>query len=393
MIFSVGQITRLIKEELENNFSDVSIEGEISNLKKHVSGHWYFNLKDSDALICCTMWKGFNNYVFFTPEDGMKIIASGHISVYPPRGSYQLDVRHMKPAGVGSLQAAFEKLKQRLASEGLFDAELKKPIPTFPKKIGIVTAVDGAALRDMISVAERRFPLVELFVVPSKVQGEGAAKSIAEAIELLNKRDDIDIIIAGRGGGSLEDLWAFNEETVARAIYNSHIPVISAVGHETDFTIADFVADLRAPTPSAAMEIATPSKEDFFAYIQDFISKSSDNISYILDQKKRIVNSIITSYGFRVPQDLIRVKMQQMDNIFYRIEQKIDKKLLTANNRVSVLAKSLEGNDVQKILKKGFVLVRQDSKFVKRASDFTGDRPAVLKFYDDEITINTKEEQ
>lgn len=393
MIFSVGQITRLIKEELENNFSDVSIEGEISNLKKHVSGHWYFNLKDSDALICCTMWKGFNNYVFFTPEDGMKIIASGHISVYPPRGSYQLDVRHMKPAGVGSLQAAFEKLKQRLASEGLFDAELKKPIPTFPKKIGIVTAVDGAALRDMISVAERRFPLVELFVVPSRVQGEGAAKSIAEAIELLNKRDDIDIIIAGRGGGSLEDLWAFNEETVARAIYNSHIPVISAVGHETDFTIADFVADLRAPTPSAAMEIATPSKEDFFAYIQDFISKSSDNISYILDQKKRIVNSIITSYGFRVPQDLIRVKMQQMDNIFYRIEQKIDKKLLTANNRVSVLAKSLEGNDVQKILKKGFVLVRQDSKFVKRASDFTGDRPAVLKFYDDEITINTKEEQ
>ncbi|MDP4192352.1 MAG: exodeoxyribonuclease VII large subunit [Bacteroidota bacterium] len=393
MVLSVGQITRLIKEDLESNFSDLSIEGEISNLKKHVSGHWYFNLKDSDALICCTMWKGYNNYVFFTPEDGMKIIASGRITVYPPRGNYQLDVRHMKPSGVGDLQAAFERLKQRLSSEGLFDPEFKKPIPSFPKRIGIVTALDGAAFRDMISIAKRRYPLVELVIAPSKVQGEGAAKSIAENIELLNQKDDIDVIIVGRGGGSLEDLWAFNEEIVARAIFSSRIPIISAVGHEIDFTISDFVADLRAPTPSAAMEVATPIKDDFFTYIEDFLSKSTENISYILDQKKERISSAINSYGFRVPQDMIRIRMQQTDNILFRIEQKMDKKLSAFSNKLSVLSKSLEGNDIQRILKKGFVLVKQDSKFVKRADEFIKDKPASLRFFDNEISINNKKDE
>ncbi|MGE5410047.1 MAG: exodeoxyribonuclease VII large subunit [Clostridiales bacterium] len=393
MVLSVGQITRLIKEDLESNFSDLSIEGEISNLKKHVSGHWYFNLKDSDALICCTMWKGYNNYVFFTPEDGMKVIASGRITVYPPRGNYQLDVRHMKPAGIGDLQAAFERLKQRLSSEGLFDPEFKKPIPSFPKRIGIVTALDGAAFRDMISIAKRRYPLVELVIAPSKVQGEGAAKSIAENIELLNQKDDIDVIIVGRGGGSLEDLWAFNEEIVARAIFSSRIPIISAVGHEIDFTISDFVADLRAPTPSAAMEVATPIKDDFFTYIEDFLSKSTENISYILDQKNERISSAIKSYGFRVPQDMIRIRMQQTDNILFRIEQKMDKKLSAFSNKLSVLSKSLEGNDVQRILKKGFVLVKQDSKFVKRADEFILDKPASLRFFDKEISINNKKDE
>ncbi|MFI5237950.1 MAG: exodeoxyribonuclease VII large subunit, partial [Ignavibacteriales bacterium] len=199
-ILSVSELTQEIKKTLENSFEQVSVIGEISNFKAHISGHWYFSIKDSDAMISCTMWKGFNQYVFFTPQDGMKIIISGKITVYPPRGSYQLDVRSMKPAGMGELQEAFEKLKKKLEVEGLFDEKFKKPIPIFPVKIGIVTAIDGAAFRDMLSVAERRFPLVEIIIAPSKVQGSGAAENIVESLKLLNKNTDVDVIIVGRGG-------------------------------------------------------------------------------------------------------------------------------------------------------------------------------------------------
>jgi len=199
-ILSVSEITGLIKQTLEENFSEVSVIGEISNFKAHVSGHWYFTLKDSGAQVSCTMWRGINNYVFFTPQDGMKVIIAGRITVYPPRGSYQIDVRSMKPAGVGELQAAFEKLKQKLAAEGLFDEQFKKPIPKFPKKIGIASAIDGAAFQDMKSVASRRYPLTELVIASCKVQGDGAANEIADSIKLLSMQDDIDLIIVGRGG-------------------------------------------------------------------------------------------------------------------------------------------------------------------------------------------------
>jgi len=270
---SVSELTKQIKLTLEENFSEVSVIGEMSNFKAHVSGHWYFNLKDANAVISCAMWKGLNNYVFFTPQDGMKIIVSGRITVYPPRGSYQIDVRSMKPAGVGELQAAFEMLKRKLADEGLFDEIHKKPMPSFPQKIGIVTAKDGAAFQDMISVAERRFPLVELVISPARVQGSGAAESIVESIKLLNKQKDIDLIIIARGGGSIEDLWAFNEEIVAREIFASKIPIITGIGHEVDFTISDFVADLRAPTPSAAMEIARKNLKSFAVKIGERLIK------------------------------------------------------------------------------------------------------------------------
>ena len=200
---SVSELTKLIKLTLEENFSEISVVGEISNFKAHVSGHWYFNLKDANAVISCAMWKGLNSMVFFTPQNGMKIIVGGRITVYPPRGSYQIDVRMLKPAGVGELQAAFEMLKRKLADEGLFDEIHKKPMPSFPQKIGIVTAKDGAAFQDMISVAERRFPLVELVISPARVQGSGAAESIVESIKLLNKQKDIDLIIIARGGGGI----------------------------------------------------------------------------------------------------------------------------------------------------------------------------------------------
>jgi len=389
-IFSVSALTKKIKFTLETNFSKVSVVGEISNFKPHVSGHWYFNLKDSEAVISCTMWKGFNNYVFFTPQDGMKVIVNGKISVFAPRGSYQIDVRSMKPAGVGELQAAFELLKKKLAEEGLFDEKYKKPIPSFPSKIGIVTAIDGAALRDMISVASRRYPLAELIIAPSKVQGSGAAETIAESITQLNKRKDIDVIIVGRGGGSIEDLWAFNEEIVARAIFNSYIPIVSGIGHEIDFTIADFTADLRAPTPSAAMEIITPDKDELFAFINEFSYNSTQNIKKICYNLKNDVVNVLNSYGFKVPLDFVRNKSQQVDNLTYRFIQNNDRQILLKQNKLSLLQKTIESHDIKKALKKGFVLVKQDSKFITRAKNYSNNLETHLNFYDGEIQIKSK---
>ncbi len=384
---TVSELTKQIKQTLEANFSEISVIGEISNFKAHVSGHWYFNLKDSSAVISCTMWKGLNNYVFFTPQDGMKIIVSGRITVYPPRGSYQIDVRSMKPAGVGELQAAFEMLKRKLADEGLFDEAYKKPVPALPQKIGIVTAKDGAAFQDMISVAERRFPLVELVIAPTQVQGSGAAESIVESLKLLNKEKDIDVIIVARGGGSIEDLWAFNEEIVAREIFNSRIPVITGIGHEVDFTIADFVADLRAPTPSAAMEIATPDKNDFFVFIDEFSYNSSEKLESLCQENKLKINRILNSYGFRFPADLLKKHAQLTDNIIYKILNGIDKKFAEIQNKVFLLSKIIDSNSLQNTLKKGFVLVNQDSRFVKRAANLNEVKPATLKFFDGEIEI------
>ncbi len=386
-IYSVSELTKLIKLNLEDEFSDITVEGELSNFKPHVSGHWYFNLKDATALISCTMWRGLNSYVFFTPADGMKVIIKGRITVYPPRGNYQIEVRSMKPAGEGELQAAFEKLKRKLQAEGLFDEVHKKELPAFPEKIGVVTAIDGAAFRDIISVTRRRYPLVEIVIAPAKVQGEGAAQSIVDGIKLLNQKGDIDIIVVGRGGGSLEDLWAFNEEIVAREIFKSKIPVISAVGHEIDFTIADFVADIRAATPSAAMEIATPDTGQILLFLKEFPLNSGLNISYILDAKKSKIYNIIGSYGFRAPQDKLKIKAQQLDNLVYKFIQGINQKLIQIKNRLAIASVKLESADVNRILKKGFTLVIQQDKIISRAASFANSETAKIKFFDNEIDV------
>ncbi len=386
-IFSVSEITKSIKFILESTFEKISIEGEISNFKAHGSGHWYFNLKDEGAVINCTMWKGVNNYVFFTPEDGMKVIVTGRITVYPPRGSYQIDVRSMKPAGVGELQAAFERLKQKLFSEGLFDEKYKKEIPSFPKKIGLITAADGAAVKDMISVAGRRFPLVELLIVPTKVQGAGAAQNIVENIQKLNLFKDIDVIILSRGGGSIEDLWSFNEEIVARAIFNSKIPIISGVGHEVDFTIADFVADLRAPTPSVAMELATPDIEEIKGFIKDSYSLSYDIIERILENYRSEIEDQITSYAFRYPLEKIRRYYQMIDLNSFKIVNEVDKKIMSAGNKIALLTTSIQANNVDKTLKRGFALIKQNAKFVSRKKNYNQLNPAIIKFYDGELEI------
>ena len=387
IVLSVSDITGLIRQTLEDNFSEVNVIGEISNFKAHVSGHWYFTLKDSNAQVSCTMWRGINNYVFFTPQDGMKVIIGGRVTVYPPRGSYQIDVRSMKPAGVGELQAAFEKLKQKLAAEGLFDEQFKKPIPKFPKKIGVVTAIDGAAFQDMKSIAARRYPLVEIVITSSKVQGEGAAEEIARNIKLLDKQKDIDLIIVGRGGGSLEDLWAFNEEIVARAIFDSHIPIISAVGHEIDFTISDFVADLRAATPSAAMELATPSKDELFAFLDEFSYYFPEKMLEIISEYKEEIQKSVSSYGFRLPQDLISSKSQLLDNLVYRFQSNYENKLLSANNRLALLDSKIQSHNIDSVLKKGFVVVMQDEKYVTRKKNLINDKSFEIKFCDGEVKI------
>jgi exodeoxyribonuclease VII large subunit len=384
-ILTVSELTKEIRRTLEESFQLVSVVGEISNFKCHISGHWYFSLKDADAVINCTMWKGFNQYVFFTPQDGMKIIVNGKLTVYPPRGSYQLDIRSMKPAGLGELQEAFEKLKKKLEAEGLFDEKHKKPIPVFPERIGIVTALDGAAFRDLVSVAKRRFPLVEIIIAPARVQGIGAAESIVNSIKLLNKSGDIDVIIVGRGGGSIEDLWAFNEEIVARAIFNSKVPIISGVGHEVDFTISDYVSDLRAPTPSVAMELATPDVTEIDNFIKEFLIKSSRIISEHIEEKKVNIFALLKSYGFRLPLDIANRKSQRIDIAINRALQSIERFSLIYDKKISLLAKSLETYDIQRSLKRGFVLVKQNSKFVTRAAKFNKEKKASLQFYDGEV--------
>lgn len=387
-VLSVSEITGLIKQTLEEEFSEINVIGEISNFKAHISGHWYFTLKDSSAQISCTMWKGINSYVFFTPQDGMKIIISGRITVYPPRGNYQIDVRSMKPAGVGELQAAFEKLKQKLSAEGLFDEKHKKPIPKFPKIIGIVTAIDGAAFQDMKSIAARRFPLTELVISSCKVQGEGAAEEISKSIKLLNQEKDIDVIIVGRGGGSLEDLWAFNEEIVARTIFESKIPIVSAVGHEIDFTISDFAADLRAATPSAAMELVTPDKDELFAFIDEFSDYFPAKMLDIVFDLKDNVDNFISSYGFKNLADAVKQKNQILDNLLFRFQKGFDNKLLERKNNLKIIEGAIQSFNIGNTLKRGFTLIQQDNKYITRKNNLVSNKKFNIKFYDGDTKIN-----
>lgn len=271
---SVSELTEYIKLSLERQFNEVVIIGEISNFKPHPSGHFYFNLKDERANLSAVMFRGGNSKLKFKPQDGLKVIAFGRISVYPPRGNYQIILTRMEPEGVGALQLAFEQLKKKLEALGYFKTERKRPIPKFPKTVGLVTSSSGAAIRDILNVIERRFSGLHVLIYPVKVQGVGAAEEVTEAIQHLNKFfSDIDVLIVGRGGGSIEDLWAFNEEIVARAIFESKIPIISAVGHEVDFTIADFVADLRAPTPSAAAELVVGNKMDLVHRLDQLLKR------------------------------------------------------------------------------------------------------------------------
>ncbi len=267
-ILTVSRLTALLREVLEENFEQVWVQGEVSNLSQPSSGHLYFSLKDAGAQLRCVMFKGSARNLKFRLSDGMALIVRGRISVYDQRGEYQLICEYLEPAGVGALQAAFAQLKERLAGEGFFDERHKRPLPCLPRRVGVITSASGAAIHDIINVLKRRFASLEILLYPVRVQGEGAALEIARAVEDMNRLKLADVLIVGRGGGSLEDLWAFNEEVLARAVYRSAIPVISAVGHETDWTICDFVADLRAPTPSAAAELVIGSANELRSQVE-----------------------------------------------------------------------------------------------------------------------------
>ena len=304
-VYTVTEITQNIKDLLAVNFSGIWVEGEVSNFRPSSAGHFYFSLKDENALLSAVIFSRANKDVKFKLEDGLKVICSGTIEVYPPRGQYQIIIEKIEPKGIGSLQLALEQLKKKLEKEGLFAAEHKKPIPYLPGRIGVVTSLTGAAIKDILKVLDRRFKDSHIIINPVRVQGEGAKEDIAEAIkdfnlfnENLPRDQQVEVLIVGRGGGSIEDLWAFNEETVARAIYNSRIPVISAVGHERDWTIADLVADLRAPTPSVAAELVIPKKEDL-----------SDKVSDFLDSLKRSCLDIALSFEEATEDLMHRLKL------------------------------------------------------------------------------------
>jgi exodeoxyribonuclease VII large subunit len=322
-IYRVRELTSLIKTVLEEEIGDVWVEGELSNVKQPSSGHYYFTLKDEDSQIQAVMFRGYQPKLRFAPEDGLVVRVFGLLSVYEKSGRYQILVREMKLSGKGAMQAAFEALKRKLAQERLFDPARKKPIPMLPRHIGIVTSPTGAAIRDIINVLFRRFPNLHIVLYPVKVQGEGAASQIAEAIDGLNALAELDVLIIGRGGGSLEDLWCFNEEQVARAIARSRIPVVSAVGHEIDFTIADFVADLRAPTPSAAAELVIGKKTDFEAELGAYSRRVAQAIQqYMLNAKNRLI-SARGSYVFQEPGTLVRQVNERMDRISMQMHHAI----------------------------------------------------------------------
>src|SRR5438067_3332545 len=315
---SVSELTASIRSALEKGFSTVWVEGEISNYRALNSGHWYFTLKDEFAQLRAACYRSTNQRIRFRPEDGLQVRARGRLTVYEPKGEYQMIVETLEPVGAGALQLAFEQTKARLQAEGLFAAELKRPIPFFPRRIGIVTSASGAAIRDIINVISRRTRTVHMLIAPARVQGEGAAHEIARAINLLNDyhvralRDNrhdnaIDVMILGRGGGSIEDLWAFNEEVVARAIRSSRIPIISAVGHETDFTIADFVADLRAPTPSAAAEMVAAHEEQLCSRLEQMIGGLNRTLRYRISFDRSRVRDLAFARGF----DEVRAKLRR----------------------------------------------------------------------------------
>jgi len=381
-ILSVTDITRQIKGVLELGFPNILVQGEISNFKLHTSGHLYFTLKDEGAQLSAVMWRSRANQLLFKPTDGMKVIARGNISVYEPRGSYQLDCLQLQPLGVGELQQAFERLKKKLFEEGLFDEEYKKPIPEYPQRIGIVTSPTGAAIRDMISVFSRRMPALEIILVPVKVQGIGAAEEIADAINLLNKENAVDVMIVGRGGGSLEDLWAFNEEIVARAIFNSKIPVISAVGHEIDFSISDFVADLRAPAPSAAAELAVKDKNELIELIRNFCYTMQSSMTNSIASYKQTIDNLIHSYSFNKPQDLLRQRSQQVDEFNRRLDQSLRHYFELLSRKTDSLNLRMRSLNPRQVLKRGYSITRQNGKIVGGTKEVVVGKPAVIELTD-----------
>ena len=349
-IYSVSELNRLVRFQLETEFPNIFVEGEISNLRSPISGHLYFTLKDEFSQLKAVMFRSYTELLRFVPEDGMKVIAQGTLTLYEPRGEYQLNASLLEPKGIGALQLALEQLKRKLKAEGLFDEKHKKKIPLYPKKIGIITSPTGAAIRDILRIIKRRFAEVEILIFPTRVQGEEAAREIAFAIEYMNTRDDIDVLILARGGGSFEDLLPFNDETVARKIFASRIPVISAVGHEIDYTIADMVADLRAPTPSAAAELVVRNKEEVIENLRSLEQRLINSFSYILEIKRRKTTELMNRPALLSLPGTLSQYLQRVDELHYRLSANLEGFIHTIQTRLSLANKGLRRIDLKRMI-------------------------------------------
>ncbi len=380
VIPTVHQLTSSIANVLDGSFSDVAVQGEVSQWTVAGSGHTYFTLKDDKAVLSAVLWRGKRQP--HRIETGMQVVARGRIAVYAPRGQYQLDCVSVAPIGLGDLQLQFEALKRRLQAEGLFDQAHKRPLPPFPKRIGVVTSKSGAAIRDIVTTLARRMPSVEVVFRPAVVQGTTAAPDVVQAIAELNELPDIDVMIVGRGGGSLEDLWAFNEEIVARAIYNSRIPVVSAVGHEIDTTIADFVADMRAATPTAAAELVVRDRAELLPVIQTQVDRLSRLLSQKVATGRGRLEGLMSSRGLSRPVDIVRALGQRVDELEHRAAVATKGVSERSRARLDILDASLRALNPRNVLARGYAIVERGTSPITRASDLDADDRVVLNFHD-----------
>ena len=385
--YTVTQVNKYIKKILDNDFilSNIMVKGEISNFKNHSSGHMYFSLKDENASMKCVMFRGQSLGLKFKPEDGVKVVISGYISSYEKDGQCQLYCDFMELDGVGDLYAQYEKLKEKLAKEGLFDESIKKKLPLLPKCVAVITSPTGAVIRDILNVSQRRFPKANIKLFPSAVQGEGAYKELVHQVQFINEHNLADVIIIGRGGGSIEDLWNFNSEELAYAIYNSKIPVVSAVGHETDFTICDFVSDLRAPTPSAAAEVVFPSLDELTYKINTYEKRLRLALFGNLENKRKRLMKLKESYYFKRPEELInklKIRCDMATRDLIRVNDKIINK--KKNEFVNVVNK-LDTLSPLKTLSRGYSVVLKDDKVIKSEKDINVGEQFSVKMSDGEI--------
>ena len=381
---TVSELNSYVKKKIDGDefLNNVYVKGEISNCKLHYTGHIYFTLKDEKSLIKCVMFKSYTPHLTFIPKDGMKVMVFGSVSVFERDGVYQIYAKAMKEDGIGTLYEAYEKLKAKLEAEGLFDSSHKKPIPQFPNKIGVLTASTGAVIRDIINVSTRRNPNVHITLLPVPVQGPTAAEAIVKGIKKMNDEKIADVIILGRGGGSLEDLWPFNEEIVARAIYDSEIPIISAVGHETDFSISDFVADLRAPTPSAAAELAVPNIDDVKYTISQIENRYKILLKKKIELKKLQFEKCMQSKGFKDPLNRVNEKRMLIDNDVKNLCNLIKIKMSNFETLLTKNITKIDGLSPLKIMARGYLISEKDGKIVKSVKSLNQNDDIQLQYFD-----------
>lgn len=385
---TVTDLNKYIKGRIDNDemLNNVLVKGEISNFKNHYTGHMYFTLKDENSLIKCVMFKTYTTHLSFMPKDGMKVIVLGGVSVFERDGVYQIYAKAMKEDGLGNLYVAYEELKNKLSNEGLFDEKYKKPIPFMPKTIGVLTSNTGAVIRDIINVSTRRNPNVNIRLYPVPVQGSGAGEKIAEGIEFMNKNKLADVLILGRGGGSIEDLWPFNEEVVARAIFNSKIPIISAVGHETDFTIADFVADLRAPTPSAAAELAVANIDDVRENLRAYNNRYKVSLKKKIELMKMSYEKCMTRQAFKNPTQKINEQFMLIDMKVKSLQNSVLLKIKEDKTKFVKEVAKLDALSPLKTLTRGYSIIsKQDGRIAKEVRDLSQGEKVSIRLSDGKV--------